>query len=184
MSKCKLTSARSIAKAEAAWSAAQRLQQFGYCQISSEISCSMTMATHIVRTWLREGRVRVVHLGVSGAARKMFEVLPDHELRALPAIGDSTDQMWTAMRKLVAFTPTDIAAHCAVVVLVDEAQAYCRLLLAGGYMRVLQKAVPGRKEAIYRLFNVTGIMAPREKRVRCIIDDNLGTVRPMLGAGQ
>jgi hypothetical protein len=67
---------------------------------------------------------------------------------------------------------------------IEDARAYCRMLLAAGYMRVVSKAVPGKKEAIYRLFRITGVQAPREKRMRCIVDENLGTAIPIMGASQ
>ena len=41
------TSPQSLAKAEAAWAAAQRLQQFGYAEISRDVSASIELATHI-----------------------------------------------------------------------------------------------------------------------------------------
>ena len=47
------TSQGSLAKAEAAWAAAQRLKQFGYAEISRDISASTELATHIVRGWER-----------------------------------------------------------------------------------------------------------------------------------
>jgi hypothetical protein len=177
------TSAASKAKAEAAWATAQRLQQFGYGEFCRELSIPMEFATHIVRGWEAAGKVRVIAAHV-GTARKVYEVVPEHEMRFVAVPGDAYEQMWTAMRKLSAFSPVDIAAHCATAVTVEEARAYCRLLMAAGYMRVMGKAVPGKKEATYRLCKVTGVKAPREKRVRCLIDENLGTIAPVTGDAQ
>lgn len=176
-------SPKSREKAEAAWIVALRLQQFGYAEISSEMTIPIEFATHIVQTWNRDGRIRVITPHV-GSGRMLFEVVPAHELRIVAAQGDAHDQMWTAMRKLGSFSPVDIAAHCAADVSLEDARAYCRMLLAAGYMRVVSKAVPGKKEAIYRLFRITGVQAPREKRIRCIVDENLGTATPLSGVAQ
>ena len=170
-------------KAIAAWNAALRLQQFGYSNISREISVSVAFATEIVRGWESLGTVRVI-VPKSGSGRKIYEVVAPHEVVPVVVTGDGVDQMWTAMRKLTAFSAVDLAAHCAAPVSLEEARAYCRLLLTGGYLRVVQKAVPNRREAIYRLSNVTGVGAPRERRVRCIVDPNLGKTTPLAEAGQ
>lgn len=175
------SSPESEAKAAAAWTVARRLEQFGYGEISVEVSVSMQHATAIVRGWETAGRVR--RISTPAASRLQFEVIPEHELRLAPVQGDIWEQMWTVMRKLGAFSPTDVAAHCATPVSVETAAAYCRALLAGDYLRVVVKAVPRRKEAIYRLFTSTGVKAPRERRVRCIVDPNTGTIVPLTEGG-
>jgi hypothetical protein len=38
----------------------------------------------------------------------------------------------------------------------------------------MTKALPGRREAIYRLVRDTGPRPPRERRVRAVWDENLG----------
>ena len=120
------SSPKSREKAEAAWTVAMRLQQFGYAEISSEMTIPIEFATHIVQAWNREGRIRVI-TPHSGAGRMLFEVVPAHELRIVAAQGDAHDQMWTAMRKLGSFSPVDIAAHCAADVSIEDARAYCRM---------------------------------------------------------
>ncbi len=178
------TSPQSLAKAEAAWAAAQRLQQFGYAEISRDVSASTELATHIVRGWERDGKIRLISaVRRGGAARKVYEVVPDQEIKPAPVMGDGFDQMWTCMRKLSSFTAVDLSAHCAAAVAVEDARTYCRTLLAGGYLRVVQKAVPNRREAIYRLVNATGVKAPRARRVVCIVDANLGRITPLAEAG-
>ena len=170
----------SQAKREAAWSVALRLQQFGYAEISSEITASMDLATNIVRGWEAEGKVRLISgARTGGAGRKIYEVVPEHEIKLAPVQGDAYEQMWTTMRKLNGFSPSDLVSHCAVPVSDLDAAAYCRLLLATGYLKVTQKAKPPHKAAIYRLVNKTGVLAPRHRRVSCIIDPNRGTVLPI-----
>jgi hypothetical protein len=163
-------------KAAAAWVVAQRLQQFGYKEIGSEMTISIAHATHIVRGWEAEGKIRLI----DETSRKIYELVPAHEIRILPVPGDGFEQMWTAMRKLARFSPTDLSAHCATPVTVKEAASYCRLLMDAGYLRVISKAVPNRKEAIYRLFTQTGVKAPRERRIRCIVDPNTGVIKPLV----
>ena len=171
-------------KSDAAWTAAVRLQQFGYGEICRDVSISPRAAAEFVKSWEQDGKIRAIEATpLRPSARKMFEVVPVHELRVVPDLGDGIDQMWTAMRKLVSFTGIDLSAYCAAPVPVEEARAYCRLLLAGGYLKVIQKAVPNRREAIYRLTNVTGVVAPRERRVRCIVDANLGRILPLSEGG-
>lgn len=171
------SSPESEAKAEAAWSAARRLQQFCYADMSVEVSIGMEHATAIVRGWETAGRIRRIAPPEGAKVSKLwFEVVPEHEIRRAPVQGDAFEQMWTAMRKLGAFSPTDLVAHCATPVTGEVASGYCRALLAANYLRVVVKAVPKRKEAIYRLFKATGVKAPREKRVRSIVDPNTGHI--------
>ena len=66
----------------------------------------------------------------------------------------------------------------------EDARAYCRTLLEAGYLRVVQQAIPGKREAIYRLKNATGPKAPRKRRITCIIDPNLSTITPLTEGGQ
>jgi hypothetical protein len=171
------------ALAEAAWTLAMRLQQFGYSDISYGVSASMKFATHCVREWEKLGKVRVIDKGGAIRGRKLYEVVPEQEQRPMPVIGDCYDQMWTVLRKFGSVSPVDLIAHCSVEVSIEDARSYCRMLLEAGYLRVVQQAVPGKKEAIYRLKNATGPKAPRKRRVTCVIDANLNTVTPLSEAG-
>lgn len=168
-----------LAIIDAAWTAALRLQQFGYAEIASEVSIDVKRATQIIRVWEGQGRLRVIRGGVNGRPRKIFEVIPEGEIRTPPAPGDAYDQMWTFMRKTGGFSPVDLASMCSVPVTVEEAAAYCRMLLTAGYLKVVQKAAPPHRAAIYRLINATGVRAPRARRVACIVDPNRGTTLPL-----
>ena len=174
----------SLAKAAAAWTAAVRLQQFCYANISFEVSTSLPHATHIVKGWEAAGKVRRIDTAVGKRNKVHFEVVPQDEIRVLPEIGDAYEQMWTAMRKLRGFSPIDLKATCAAGITLEEAAAYCRHLLTAGYLRVTQKAVPPSRPAIYRLANVTGVKAPRVRRLSCLVDPNLGTATPLTEVGQ
>lgn len=172
----RVTKETQSAVADAAWAVAARHPSFGYAEIASALSIGMKQATRIVRGWEKAGFITLIQQGVG--LRKMWRA-------AHPTIAPSPrrrtpeDNMWTAMRGLRSFTPTDLAAHAnteTVAVTVDEAQVYCRALLAAGHLGVARKAVPGKREAIYRLARNTGPKAPREKRVRAVIDDNTDAV--------
>ena len=169
-------SPESLAKAEAAWTVALRLQQFVYANISFEVSISLPHATHIIQGWLKAGKVRQIAPPAGRRASKLnFEVVPEGEIRPTPVIGDVYEQMWTTIRKTRGFTPADLKATCALPITQEAAAAYCRFLLNAGYLRVVQKAMPPSKPAIYRLINETGIKAPRARRLVCVVDPNLGT---------
>lgn len=168
------------AVAEAAWALALRLPWFGYAEIAAEMKISLDQATKIVRDWAAQGVLEL--LRSKNGIRKLWKVRPGCDRPAAPVPGSrsATENLWTAMRGLRSFTPTDLAAHAStdlVQVATADAQAYCRVLLAGGYLRVERKASPARKrEAIYRLVRNSGPRAPRAARVSAVVDDNTNAV--------
>ena len=167
------------AVAEAAWALALRLSQFGYGEIAAGIKISIEQATRIVRGWDGQGALELLQSGAG--LRKLWKVRPGCARPAPAPLGRSAEEnLWTAMRGLRSFTPTDIAAHAStelVQVATADAQAYCRVLLAGGYLRVERKASPARgQEAIYRLIRNTGPRPPRATRVSAVVDDNTHSV--------
>jgi hypothetical protein len=179
MPNTRLTSANRAAFVDAAWTLALRYPQFGYAEIAADLKISSDQATAIVRAWNAEGLLDVLPPGKS--ARKLYRVRPGavRSAQIAPQGRTAEDNIWTAMRGLRSFTPVDLAAHSnneLVAVGPTEARAYCRLLLAGGYLRVERKAVPARgAEAIYRLVKDTGPRPPRAARVSAVVDDNTGT---------
>ena len=57
----------------------------------------------------------------------------------------------------------------------NTAQSYCTMLLATGYLRVVQKANPAAsKKAIYRLIRNDGPKPPMIQRVKQVFDPNTG----------
>lgn len=135
----------------------------------------MERASDLVRGWAKAGRVELI----GRAERKRLKYRVATSGVASLAEGrtqTSWGNMWRAMRGLTSFTPLDIATHAttdAVSVSREEAAVYCQMLVRAGYLRVLRKALPGRREASYRLIRNTGPMPPRERRVRAVYDDNL-----------
>jgi hypothetical protein len=170
----RVSAAQRASVAEAAWAVALRLRTFGYAEISAELKIGLDWATTIIRAWVAEGAAFEVE---TEGARKMFRADTDFVRLAGRT---AEDNMWTAMRKLRSFSPSTIAAHAttdAIAVTVDDAAAYCRVLLAAEYLGVTRRAAPNlKREAIYRLANETGPKAPLPARVRAVRDPNNGRV--------
>ncbi|MBR3371197.1 MAG: hypothetical protein IKG52_11275 [Rhodobacteraceae bacterium] len=180
-------SQRNEARAALAWNIATRKVEFTYKDISAETGIGIRSATALVRSW--EARNAVSRIGKIGN-RQGFRVNQDD--RPAPARRDGSairhesvaGNMWRSMRGLRVFTPTDIAAHsntptCHVTL--AAAQEYCQMLARAGYLKVERKAVPGRREAAYRLTRNTGPLPPRERRVRAVYDENLCEFTHMAG---
>lgn len=164
--------------AEAAWGRAVCLPQFGYAEISCEMGINPKQATRIVRAWQSQGRL--IRVQVGHGLRTLWKADPAFVPVAVKPSRSPEQNLWTAMRQMKSFAPTGLLASGAtteeVEVTLEMAQGYCRALLAAGFLTVSRKAVPGRTEAIYRLARNTGPHAPREKRVRAVIDDNTEVV--------
>lgn len=99
--------------------------------------------------------------------------------------GGGVQNMWRSMRMLGQFTPRDLVLHSTtdtVTVTEGTAKSYCSMLLKAGYLRVLQKAVPGKRQASYRFIRNTGPLPPRIQRVKQVYDPNLREVTYYPGA--
>ncbi|SDY54872.1 helix-turn-helix domain-containing protein [Citreimonas salinaria] len=89
--------------------------------------------------------------------------------------------MWRAMRQYRQFSPLDITLVSnagGVEVSIEKARSYCRALLEAGYLKVIDRAVPGRREAMYRLIANTGPDAPVVRRVSVLHDPNTDEFLP------
>lgn len=101
--------------------------------------------------------------------------------------GMGNQNIWRSMRMMAEFSPLDLAAHSSTdTVEVSEAtvRSYCTHLLRAGYLRVLVKAVPGKRQARYRLIKNTGPLPPKIQRVKQVFDPNLNQVVHTAEAGQ
>lgn len=170
---------------EAAFAFAAAQPQFTVADVQLKMGVSEDLARNIVRTWREAELLEVITSG--HRIRTVFQVRPSARL-ALAAKARAPEQnMWTAMRQLKSgFTPRDLAAHATTeesLVTPEAAQDYCRALLGAGFLGVARKAVPGKTEAIYRLVRNTGPRAPREKRVRAVVDFNTEQTI-VIGGGQ
>ena len=178
------TAARRTETDDRAWALALRTGIFGYAELSAELSISLDAAKAIILAWIAEGRAKVRH-GGGQAGRKMFEVTAAYR-EPTDRTSKVAQQMWTAMRGLKSFTPVDLQAHCTPDLRVDltEASAYAQALLRGGYLNVVRTAVPGVRDATYKLIRDTGPRAPREKRVQAIWDPNDAAYAFISGMGR
>ena len=156
-----ITTARDTIRAEA-WTHALTLDEFGAADLSASVGCGLETIQGIIKGWLVD-RMVIETQRRCGPVRQMVKVNPAWKDEAAKAVGR---------------TPTDLAAHAnteTVAVSQADAAAYCRALLAAGYLRVSVKASPkSAREAIYRLARDTGPRPPREKRVRAVVDANTG----------
>lgn len=172
------------------WQRAVSLGEFTYQSLAEHAEISVSTVQVHVKSWLQQGMVTQHHKGQSrqllfrvvDQSAKPASLRPDGRLRREETIQGNC---WRVMRRLPNFSPTDVAAHAntqACNVSLADAQAYCQLLSRAGYLKVVRKALPGRREAVYRLIRNTGPMPPRERRVRAVFDDNLCEFTHMAGA--
>ncbi len=99
--------------------------------------------------------------------------------------GGSTQNLWNSMRRLKQFSARDLAAHSTtshVEVPENHAKVYCSHLLAAGYLKVVQKAAPPKRAAIYRLIRDTGPVPPKTQRIHQVYDPNTGETHATGGA--
>lgn len=158
----------------AAWTVAQRLAPgWTIKRLSAESGASTSSVQDWVRAWVAQGLV-----ARSGTWTKLrFTVLAAPAPVATGRVQTPERNMWTAMRKAQSFSARDLALHAstdAVEVTEAEAARYLRALLPAGYLRVLRKAAPPHRDAVYRLIRDTGPEAPRERRIVALWDPNEG----------
>lgn len=163
--------------------AAVALGEFTYAALAAEAGVSYTVAAKNVRHWEHTGMVTC--LGVGDDRKRRYALIADKVNQPVPDLPpcDPVKQtpegnMWAAARQMATFSPLDLAAHAAtddMAVTVEDAKSFCRVLMRGAYLKVVRKAVPGKKEAVYRLRRNTGPLPPRERRVTGIWDANLQT---------
>jgi hypothetical protein len=178
-----------VARHQVIWDAACELGLFTYDDLAKRAEVSRSNAQDRVRGWLRDGlAVQERH----GSSRLLhFRVLTDPAerenavVKAAPPEEGVEANCWRVMRKLTSFTPTDVAAHattdsCGVGV--KDARDYCQLLMRAGYLRAIRKALPGKRDAVYRLIKDTGPLAPRLRRVRAVEDRNQRTLTHIEGS--
>lgn len=91
--------------------------------------------------------------------------------------GEVSAQLWRGMHMLREFCFQDLIQNAAIRIPEETAKAYCKALLACGYLRVIEPAFPRKgRFARYRLIRNHGPIPPQVQRVRAIFDPNCGTV--------
>ncbi|WP_126976499.1 hypothetical protein [Frigidibacter oleivorans] len=170
-----------------AWKTACELGRFTAADIAAPLKVSPITVRHYISVWERNGEITFLE---RQGTRLFYQVAKAEEQQVnstQPLSPDPLWNMWAAARLLQRFTPLDIAIHAntpETPVSEADASAYCQLLLRGGYLRVLEKARPPRRRATYRLIRNTGPEAPVEKRVRAVLDPNLGEYVHIAGASK
>ena len=87
--------------------------------------------------------------------------------------GSVTEQLWRGMYILKEFTFQDLIETASIDIPEETARAYCKMLLATGYLRVLRKAAPtSGRIARYRLVRTNGPKPPQVQRVKRVYDPN------------
>lgn len=168
--------ARSMEEARArAWEAATEMGEFGVAELARRAGTSLERAQLIVKAWVIDGAVVEVQMKI-GAVRQVLRVVGTYAPPLRQVVRTPEDNMWHTIRRLRAVSPTDLSVHSttdAIEVSIEAAAAYCRALLAAGFLRVSRKAQPRTgREAVYNLARDTGPRPPRPKRVRAVIDPN------------
>lgn len=91
--------------------------------------------------------------------------------------GKATEQLWRSMCILKQFTYRDLVETATIPIPEGTAKAYCRTLLATGYLKVLRKAEPTKGQiALYSLIRQSGPKSPMVQRVKRVFDPNTGEV--------
>lgn len=87
--------------------------------------------------------------------------------------GEVTEQLWRSMYMLKEFSFADLIETATVTIPVETAKAYCKMLLATGYLQVKQKADPSKARiARYKLIRNKGPKPPQVQRVKRVYDPN------------
>lgn len=174
------------------WAEIRRLKIFTKREIHDSTDINKKTITDYVQRLMAGGYIEEHDSFVETAQYMLVRDAGIHPPRIRPngqpvQQGKGTANMWRSMRMLGQFTPRDIMAHSTTdTVSVTEATAksYCSMLLRARYLRVVQKAVPGKRQATYKFVRNTGPLPPQVQRVKQVFDPNLGEVTYAPGASQ
>lgn len=164
------------------WNAAITMVDFSYKSLSAKTGLSEATVGCVVRQWETQGvvrrldgtpRRRIIFAVVNSAKNRPREVI---ELERSERVESPASNMWLALRGLKTASPQDIAVHATtakVHITIEMAREFCQRLARAGYCRIVQKAIPGKREAVYKLVRNTGPKPPHEKRLTGLYDPNL-----------
>lgn len=163
-----------------AWEKAERLDEIHWMDLRAR-GVVEGMAQTYIKRWVAKGwlkQVRIVgHRKIYGHVdRDVVKVIPGQEKTPETA-------MWKVMRRSTTFTPLDLQAMAKVgghEIKLAAARAYCRQLLAAGYLKTMEPAIHGKREATYSLIKRTGLRAPMPRKVTGILDPNTREFVPNL----
>lgn len=176
-----MTDARRTAEARraAALEKVRQADEFVVEDLTRIAGLPLGTARTYVRHWLEEGAI--VMTRKEERLRFYISAEKRHEIDLPPGPQTPEGNMWRAMRQYRDFSALDICTVSnagGVEVTIEKARAYCRCLLEAGYLKVLDRAVPGRREAHYRLIANTGPEAPVVRRVSVLHDPNTDQLLP------
>lgn len=162
----------------AIWTTALRLGEFSYTSLGAESHSAAKRISRLVEDWINAGAVEFLRVGEF--RRKIYRVKPGAEMPAeaparLRIVRTAEQNMWAVMRRQGAFTPTDLTSLSntdLVAVTLAEANSFCQMLVRAAYLRVVRTAIPGKREATYRLIKNTGPLPPMPRRVSVVYDEN------------
>lgn len=167
------------------WAEIRRLNIFTVTEISKATDINRKTVSDYVKR-LEAGRY-LEKFGADFEQSKRYKLIRDggiHPPRVKKdgtpvTMGQGITNLWRSMRGLSQFTPHDLALHSttdSVLVAENTARTYCGMLLRANYLRVLEKAVPGKRQATYKLIRNTGPLPPQIQRVKQVYDLNLQEV--------
>lgn len=169
----------------ATWAQIRAQKTFTVRSINDEVGAHRTTVFDYIRRLIAGGYVEI-EKEVNGAAHFILVrdagVHPPRLRRDGTPVqqGSGTQNIWRSMRMLKTFTPADLVIHSTtdtVEVQLATAKKYCAMLLKAGYLRVLEKAVPGgKRQARYRLIRDSGPLPPQIQSVKQVYDQNLRRV--------
>ncbi|WP_039017321.1 hypothetical protein [Halocynthiibacter namhaensis] len=166
------------------WLVIRRLKQFTVTNITDETGINRKTVTDYVKR-LEAGKYLAKQDDFE--VTKRFTLIRDGGVHAprlkldgKPVVqGTGNLNMWRTIRMVNQFNPRDLALQSStdeVGVTEATARTYCTMLLKAGYLRVLQKAVPNKRQAIYKLIRNTGPLPPQIQRVKQVYDPNIKEV--------
>lgn len=164
----------------------------------SDIYDQTYVSRHTIRSYLKSlvlakyvARIEPEADAVREEAAIKFKIIVDPVPHHAPRLnrngepvmqGSGVENMWRTMRMLTQFSPRDLAAHATTdIVTVTEttAKSYCSTLLRVGYLKVVSKASPPKKQAVYRLIRNTGPNPPMIQRTKQVFDPNTKQAYPV-----
>lgn len=157
---------------------ALRLGEFSQFQLSADTGTKMDQLKRIIDEWEAEGLVEFA--GRQGPKSRHHWRVTDKARALKSGVAVTPEQtpeqnMWSVARFSTYFTPVDLTSYSipgSGEITLTAARKWCRTMLEAGYLRAEERAVPGRREATYRLINNTGPLAPIVRRVTVVYDGN------------
>lgn len=158
------------------WEHARRLGQFTAHELAAAAKLRLEVLRPALRAWCQAGMLTCRTIGQR--RRHLYAVAETPVAVERPA-STPAEAMWRTAQVLTRsggqFSAVDLVMHAtteAAAVSEEDARRFCALLMRGGYLRVIRKAIPGRLPASYRLIRDTGPRPPEERRVRAVWDPN------------